>query len=140
MQNAIAYLIVALAANAFASASLASEFITFKSPTGNISCLYSDEGEGYLRCDIREFNRSKASRPRDCDLEWGDAFEITRRSGKGEIACHGDTVFSDAAAALGYGESWTKGELSCQSAQKGFTCHNALGHGFFLSRREQRVF
>ena len=41
---------------------------------------------------------------------------------------------------LGYGRRYTWRGITCVSATTGLTCRNASGHGFFLSRRRQRIF
>ncbi len=41
---------------------------------------------------------------------------------------------------LAYGRSYTWHGIRCSSATIGLTCKNLSGHGFFLSRRRQRVF
>ncbi len=49
----------------------------FKTPSSNIHCQFFEiEGDKSLRCDIHEITNRPPPRPRDCDLEWGQAFEI----------------------------------------------------------------
>jgi hypothetical protein len=68
-------------------------------PSNNIHCQL-DEGTagatGYLRCDIREMSNANPLRPRNCDLEWGDAFVIEQDGLSGQRLCHGDTVADEA--------------------------------------------
>jgi hypothetical protein len=108
----------------------------FKSPSGNIHCQYF---EPELRCDIAQVSGPLPPRPRDCDLEWGQAFAITATSRSARL-CYGDTVADDRLPVLAYGSVWRRGSFSCTSEQTGVTCNNALGHGFSLSRAVQRLF
>lgn len=114
----------------------------FKSPSGNIFCSYAGAGDGIpasLRCDIMKISNRPPPRPRDCELEYGQAFEITRRS-RGTRLCYGDTIANDQYRVLPYGEVWRNDGFTCFSAESGITCRNDAGGGFELSRARQRVF
>lgn len=64
--------------------------ISFRSHTGNIHCMiFTGSYEG-ARCDLSKFTPTY-SRPNDCDLDWGFAFEVGS-TGSGAILCAGDTV------------------------------------------------
>ena len=71
--------------------------VGFKTPSNNIYCQGFAE---YLRCDIRERYGPSPPRPRDCNLDWGDAYEISEDARAGQLVCHGDTVFDDALPTL----------------------------------------
>ena len=117
------------------------ETVNFRSPSDNIHCAYDDyDGTPYIRCDIANFTPTIRGRPADCDLDWGDAFEITPRARRGAVVCHGDTVRSPDAETLPYGQSFARGGLTCLSERSGLTCRNRAGHGFSLSRARQKVF
>ena len=109
----------------------------FKSPTGNIHCQYF---EGELRCDIAQIAAPVPPKPRDCDLDWGQAFAVTADSRSGARLCHGDTAMDDSLPILPYGSVWRRSGFTCTSEQTGVTCSNPLGHGFSLSRNVQRLF
>jgi hypothetical protein len=79
-------------------------------------------------------------RPRDCDLDWGDAFEIGDNDRRGAVVCHGDTVMTPDSMELGYGASVTLGDYSCTSAKTGMTCTNGRGHGFAIAKASQKLF
>lgn len=113
----------------------------FQSPTGNIHCMFVADGEAgpTLRCDIRQISNAPPPRPRNCDLEWGQAFEIAGRS-RGARICYGDTVADASSPVLAYGEVWRRAGFTCFSAESGMTCRNSAGGGFELSRARQRVF
>jgi hypothetical protein len=116
----------------------------FRSPSGNIHCQFfadSDrDADASMRCDLMQLSNRPPPRPRDCDLEYGDAFEITGDAVTGTRLCHGDTVRDDTLPALAYGQSWQRQGLTCQSRESGVSCINATGHGFELGRARQRVF
>jgi hypothetical protein len=116
------------------------DFIYFKTPSGNIHCAWYSLDQGpEVRCDIQNFTPS-FKQSADCELDYGYAFAVGTKSGKGEVLCAGDTVTSPDAKVLAYGKSFDKGGLSCISTTKGLTCKNGSGHGFSLSRAKQRVF
>lgn len=112
---------------------------TFRTPSGNIGCIYDSSSGGSLRCDIRSGLVPKPSRPRGCTLDWGDSLSLTR-SGRARIVCHGDTAVLPGAPTLRYGKTWRRGAFACTSRRSGLTCENAAGHGFFLSRQSWRRF
>ena len=127
----------------FASAgvSTASAQDGFRSPTGNIHCqFFAIDGDAVIRCDLRQVSNRSIPRPRNCDLDWGQAFEISARAARGSPLCYGDTAQDDRLPVLPYGQSWQRSGLTCISEQSGVSCRNPRGHGFTLSRAAQRVF
>ena len=123
-----------------ATPAIADDFIYFHTPSDNIHCvLMSGDFEG-ARCDMLALTQSFPKRPVDCDLDWGDAFEIGATDRQGHVVCHGDTVISPDSMELGYGASATLGEFTCTSQKTGMTCTNARGHGFSIARARQTVF
>jgi len=113
----------------------------FRSPTGNIHCqFFAIDNDAVIRCDLRQVSNRSIPRPRNCDLEWGQAFEISGRATRGTPLCYGDTVQDNGLPVLPYGQSWQRAGLTCISEQSGVSCRNARGHGFTLSRAAQRVF
>ena len=131
---------LALALALLATPALADEFIYFHTPSDNIHCLLmSGEFEG-VRCDMLELTQSFPRRPADCDLEWGDAFEVGPADRQGHVVCHGDTVINPDSMELGYGASATLGDFTCLSEKTGMTCQNARGHGFSISKARQKLF
>lgn len=112
---------------------------SFRSPSSNIYCTYDGDGAS-LRCDIVQTSNRQPPRPRDCDLAWGRAFEISRRSTSGIRICHGDTIADPNVPVLPYGSAWSRGDFTCHSAESGVLCRNGRGAGFELSRARQRLF
>jgi uncharacterized protein DUF6636 len=123
------------------SAAPASTVISFRTPSGNIGCVYAS-GLGpapSLRCDIRSGLRPRPPRPRGCDLDWGDSYDLGR-TGRATVTCHGDTAILPRARVLRYGSSWTRSGFVCTSRVSGLRCRNASDHGFFLSKQRSYRF
>ena len=115
------------------------ELRAFHTPSGNIGCIADrEEGRWELRCDIGEHAWTAPGRPRDCDLDYGDAIGLPP-SGRAYWVCHGDTVLGQGAV-LPYGSTWSAGPFACTSRPTGLTCTNAAGHGLFLGRAAYRTF
>jgi hypothetical protein len=120
-----------------------STLVAFRTPSGNIGCVYdsgSSPGSGpSLRCDIRSRLRPLPPKPRACDVDWGDSYELGR-TGRARITCHGDTAILPRSRVLRYGSSWRRSGFVCTSRIVGLRCHNASGHGFFLSKQHSYRF
>ena len=113
--------------------------VGFLSPSKNIACAYFDyDKQNTLRCDIAVMD-NKPRRPPGCDLEYGQAFEMTAIGAAARI-CYGDTVIDKSLPVVAYGETWQRGGFTCTSEQSGVTCRNADQHGFSLSRAKQELF
>jgi hypothetical protein len=123
-----------------AGPALADDYISFQSPTGNIHCaIYTFDGDAEARCDLRELTPSYTRRPAGCDLDWGSAFAVGA-TGRGVLACVGDTVMDPGNPVLPYGEAISLGGISCVSAKTGMTCTNAGGNGFSVAKAKQKLF
>jgi len=120
-----------------ASANARERFIGFMTPSKNISCQLDTE-DGVLRCDVVKID-VYPRRPADCDLEYGNAFQMSAKGRAGRI-CAGDTTMDPSLPVLAYGEIWQRAGFTCRSEQTGLTCFNAMQHGFSLSRAKQEVF
>jgi hypothetical protein len=117
---------------------------SFRTPSGNIGCVYSTSGSlqgsrAALRCDIRSGLKPKPVRPRNCDLDWGDSYELAR-NGRAIVVCHGDTAIDPRAKVIAYGKTWRTSPFTCASLESGLRCKNGSGHGFFLSREHSYRF
>ena len=131
---------LALLLTVLSTPALADDFIFFHSPSGNINCMLMSGDYAGVRCDMLEFTPSFRNRPADCDLDWGDAFEVGINDRRGSLSCHGDTVIDPSSMELGYGASARLGEFTCTSEKTGMTCTNAGGHGFAISKATQKLF
>jgi hypothetical protein len=132
----IPFLAAALAGAASASASSAAGITTFRTPSGNIGCVYAPAESGFqasLRCDIRSGFKPNPPRPKNCHLDYGDSYELFK-TGRTVITCHGDTAIDPHARVLAYGKMWRKNGFTCISKTTGLRCTNRSAHGFFLSR------
>ena len=95
---------------------------------------------GYARCDIKDHSWSPPPKPSDCDLDWGDALQVSDKAAPA-LVCHGDTALDQSAAVLAYGQRTRPGSILCESAEAGVTCtHPQNGHGFFISRERYQLF
>ncbi len=124
---ALALLATGVAATAV-PASADAALRTFRSPTGNLGCMF------YSDADV----------PRQVRCEWkggNDRALVLNETGKGKRIKITDTVFDPKAKALAYGKSTTFGRLKCTSRTSGITCKSLRSdHGFTVSVQKQRVF
>jgi len=91
-----------------AFAGRASSIVFFRTPSGNIGCIYASAQPGIqasIRCDIRSGLRPKPARPKRCDLDYGDSYELPK-VGRTVVVCHGDTALDPHAPVLAYGKTW----------------------------------
>jgi hypothetical protein len=123
----IAALLASLTAAALAPATAAATLRAFRSPTGNIGCIYFRDPDtpASVRCDTRG---------------GGDHAVIVRKSGKGRVIRVTDTVMDADAPILHYGRKRSFGGITCTSRRTGMTCKNSAGHGFEVSREHRKVF
>ena len=130
----------------------------FVTPSKNISCIFSDRVEnsdgGNVECEISQFTPSfdKAYALRtdpdnqSCVPSYLKRYEVSKNSRTGLNSCpildFYDPINGPVLEflTLPYGSAFQKYGLSCLSEQKGVTCQNAAGHGFFLSKAQQRLF
>ena len=128
-------LLVTVAALARAGTAVADLAIPFRTPSGNIGCYYTSNRnlQARLRCDIRSGLKPAPRRPKSCDLDWGDSYELAP-TGRALLTCHGDTAIDPTARVLRYGTRWSRGGFTCTSRKTGPRCSNRSGHGFYLSR------
>jgi hypothetical protein len=133
----------ALCAAVWAHAS-AEQLENFRSPSGNIFCtVWENDGDlvQSVRCDIlRTNNLLPVPRPRWCDGDYGNAFEVSEVGRSGTRLCATDSAISDNTSVLPYGAVARFGGLACKSETAGLGCINERGHGFFLSKSTQRIF
>jgi hypothetical protein len=138
VNNAVCFWVgVMLIANLLSSWSFARDGEGIQTPTGNIHCIVWGDS---LRCDMKVIESKLPPHPKDCDLDWGDAFGIEAAGLKGERLCHGDTAQKPSFRKLPYGELWITNHFVCSSEKTGLTCKNKRNHGFTLSRTAQKLF
>jgi hypothetical protein len=139
------YLLTLAALMLVAPIAASAEVTMFRSPTGNIGCVYADLSPGTpnIRCDIRSGlkNPKLPPKPGSCssEVDFGQGLYINR-TGAAHIVCAGDTALDPQAIVLHYGSIFVRGGLRCDSAFNGMTCRNQSGHGFFLNADVWRLF
>ncbi len=130
------------AVGAGASRRVATVLVSFRTPSGNIYCLYSSADSpspAFLRCDIRS-HLHPVPPPRPCvEGVYGESVGMTK-TGAARVLCISDTTYNPKARVLAYGTSWARDGFRCASRSVGLTCTNQRGHGFFLSRLKWRVY
>jgi len=132
------------------TASLASSSVVlpgFRSPSGNIKCLYVPGPPAFLWCSIGHASYSKkltayCAQPK-IGVDWA-GFSLGTKT-KGSVECTGGVLYDPQTqhphyVTLAYGKTWRHGAFTCTSATTGVTCRNTKGHGIFVSRESYRVF
>ncbi|WP_354697228.1 DUF6636 domain-containing protein [Paraconexibacter sp. AEG42_29] len=113
------------------------DLTSFASPSRNIGCAV---GPSYARCDIKTKSWSAPAKPASCEYDYGQGLEVTS-AGAGRVVCAGDTALPPPGLRrLAYGQSVTRGGITCTSRTSGVTCRNGRGHGFTLSAQTYDVF
>ena len=122
----------------FAAGTAHADIKMFRSPSGNINCMY-DHSPGVVECQIPQPDRPVRPKPRDCELDWGSNFSIAR-TGHTQMGCVGDSLASPDSRVLPYGQTLRGNGWQCTSRTSGMTCTNSQNHGFEISSRRQRLF
>jgi len=113
----------------------------FRTPSGNIYCNGSLQGGAELTCLI--INREPGSAPagigdcpagRELSVHIDETGPVAAQCGRpsGRLSTYTDIA--------DYGVTGRFGRITCLSQRSGFTCGNADGRGFTLSRRAQTLF
>ena len=111
----------------------------FRTPSGNIYCNGGLDG-AHVDCVI--VNRESGSAPPGYNCPVGREFAVSlNERGPASGGCGRSSgrlsTYTDIAD---YGVTGQFGLITCLSQRTGFSCQNADGHGFFLSRRSQKVY
>ncbi len=101
---------------AFPTSANASDFEQFRTPSGNIGCVY---GDGSLRCDIRSRIVPAPPKPKGCDLDWGGGYGL-HKTGRAYVICAGDTAIDPHSRMIAYGTTWQRGAFRCASRLEGY--------------------
>lgn len=111
-------------------------FVGFNSPSANVGCVMDAD---YVRCDIAERDWAPPLRPADCEFDYGQGIGLAAGE-PAAFVCAGDTTLGRSEV-LDYGQSMTRGDLRCDSAESGITCLDRnTGHGFAISRQVYQLF
>jgi len=128
--------VVPAIAPSVAAAAHAPIAIPFRTPSGQIGCFYTT-GPTFLRCDATFRTRFSGRRCREGI--YGPAFGMYE-SGRSRALCVSDSAIEPRAPVLDYGKTRVLGPYVCTSRRSGLTCRNRAGHGWTLSRRQQKLF
>jgi uncharacterized protein DUF6636 len=146
ISGAVAVAIAAVAMSSSAFGSSGARIVPgFRSPSGNIQCHYDPKAYApngtrrLLTCGLRHAAYAMQLQRRCLAGDW-HGFGL-RANAKPTIFCSGNPDFSirPVYTTLAYGKSWTRGRFTCTSRITGVTCHNAVGHGLFVSRQSYRT-
>jgi hypothetical protein len=115
----------------------------FRTPTGNIKCLYVTP-PGMMLCTVDRAAYAKTLQdrcmaPGGAGLDWhGFTLTATR---KATISCSGGILYNGRPSyvTLRYGNTFRRGAFACTSRASGVTCRSRSGHGLFLSRQSWRA-
>lgn len=144
---AIATVAIGLAAaSASASPQKAQKLGYFKTPTGNIICVWAyGKDSPFIECGIKTGLKPKPKN--NCakiGIDYvGNRVDMKPNGRPKPVACAGDAgpfAYQDQAKALPYGKTWSGGGMYCASFVNGLLCSNNAGHGFFLSKQIYRTF
>jgi hypothetical protein len=112
------------------------EGIDFAVPSGNVGCVYipaggtktyqSRDGGPELSCD--------RIAPKYVHVALGKSGKATQIVNPGEQGCCSE------ANKLDYGQRWSGGPFTCESAQDKLTCRRNDGRGFSISRQAIKLF
>jgi hypothetical protein len=143
----ISFAAAALAASAVSVASAGSiqRLPAFRSPTGNITCLFVPGSGGRLLCSVGRANyavRAQAQCMKNAGVDWHGFTLDTAR--KGSIVCSSGILYDvdrerPSYVTLAYGKTWRHGAFTCLSRRSGVTCRSRAGHGLFVSRQAYRT-
>jgi hypothetical protein len=118
------------------------DVIPFSTPSRNIECSVGmGEGPSDILCVIHEkTGPDPRPRPAGCSGPWGHHFSMTER-GPVTMTCGGPGPRNTArhVEIADYGVTGRFDGITCLSERTGFSCKNADGHGFFLSRAKRTV-
>jgi hypothetical protein len=133
-------LAVLVSAGAAASATVPG----FRSPSGNIKCLFLAAPSHDLLCTIGHANYSatlqaRCMSPGGAGVDWHGF--ILSATGKAVPNCSGGILYTGrpSYARLAYGRTLRHGAFTCKSRRAGVTCTNTHGHGLFVSRESFRI-
>lgn len=142
----LAALVLALGAAPSSLAGSASVLPGFRSPSGNITCLYLPFAGGFMYCTIAKANYTKkliayCAQPK-IGVDWA-GFTLGKKT-PGSVECAGGAMYDSSTqhprlVTLAYGKTWKHSVFMCFSKVNGMTCKNSAGHGLFISRGSWRT-
>ena len=142
MKRLLVVTLLVLVASASASAAT---LPGFRSPSGNISCLFIPSSSGApatILCKLAHADYAKTLQGRCHGLDWHGFLLPAAR--KGAVNCSGGILYNPntqhpSYITLAYGKTWRQKMFSCTSQLNGVNCSNPHGHGMFISRQTWRT-
>ncbi len=117
----------------------------FRSPSGNIRCVYAPPGR--LFCSIGRASYAATLQDRclnpngqkGAGVDW-HGWELRPRA-RTQVLCSGGILYTGTPkyVTVPYGQSWRRGSFTCLSRASGVTCRTAGGHGLFAARETFRI-
>lgn len=133
MFRAFLFLVISLPVSAIADG------YGFQTPSGNIYCNGAVIGSS-IDCQIVERSGTPPlPKPASCKKSWGHSFALDA-TGPARMNCEKKPTRVNYSMEAPYGETGEFGDITCISEKTGLTCRNQSGHGFVLSRRQQKLF
>jgi hypothetical protein len=144
-----------LLAGACAPVAAAATIPGFRSPSGNIKCLFipsAPTGSGgrtpaTILCTVAHADYAKTLQarclgPTGAGVDWHGFLLPAAR--KGTVSCSGGALYNPTTqhpsyVTLAYGKTWRQKMFSCTSQTNGVNCSNPSGHGMFISRQTWRT-
>jgi hypothetical protein len=126
-------IVFAVAFSARIAAAASTDDVGFRTPSGDVGCMAYFSPQAGLRCDIAGGVKPLPPTPKNCQLDWGAGFELSK-TGPATVVCAGDTTMDARARVVPVGTTWRQGGFACTAQTSGLRCNNADGHGFFLSK------
>jgi hypothetical protein len=119
------------------------EFIT---PSGNIVCDFYADNMG-ASCEIREHTwvvpaATRGPEGRACDFSFGGLSFSVSQAKPARLGCYEgvSSFFGNDQQTLDYGQTMTRGAMTCTSEVSGVTCTaTGTGHYFHVSREEYEL-
>jgi hypothetical protein len=148
-------LLVGAGALVAATVAAAATIPGFRSPSGNIKCLFipsAPTGNGSrtpatILCTVAHADYAKTLQarclgPTGAGVDWHGFLLPAAR--KGTVSCSGGALYNPTTqhpsyVTLAYGKTWRQKMFSCTSAFNGVNCSNPSGHGMFISRQTWRT-
>jgi len=123
----------------------------FRSPSGNISCLFIPSSTGgtpatilckLAHADYANALQKRCMSPNGSGVDW-HGFSL-RAARKATVICSGGILYNPTTQhpsyiTLAYGKTWRQKMFGCTSQVNGVNCSNPHGHGMFISRQTWRT-
>jgi hypothetical protein len=145
VKRLVVIVIVILLVLATSAPATAATLPGFRSPSGNISCLFIPSNRGSpatILCKLALADYASALQKRCRGLDWHGFLLPAAR--KGAVNCSGGILYNPntqhpSYVTLAYGKTWRQKMFSCTSQFNGVNCSNPHGHGMFISRQTWRT-